>query len=82
MRFFNKLLSSTEGADAKVYIQHELELAGFDAEQLEKVRSIVYPNYAHSWPIAADNGEKIFVGGTIFRTLSTLFLKIFFVLNS
>ena len=48
LRFFNKLLSSTEGADAKVYIQHELELAGFDAEQLEKVCSIVYLNYACS----------------------------------
>ena len=37
VRFFNKLLSSTDNDNAKVYLQHELGLAGFDPDLLDKV---------------------------------------------
>ena len=37
MRFFNKLLNCTDNANAKVFLQHELEQAGFEPDALDRV---------------------------------------------
>ena len=39
VRFFNTLWSCTDDPNAKVYLQHELQVAGFDAASLVQVGS-------------------------------------------